>query len=96
MPATSRNVRLNERRERLRQRCEAERQQLAREATAIEADLGRIDRGVRLTRAVFSKPVIVTASIAAVTMLGPGRVLRLLTRGLALWSTARRVAKSFR
>jgi hypothetical protein len=87
---------LSERRESLRQRCEAERQQLAREAEAIEANLGRIDRGVRLTRAVFSKPALVTASVAAVTMLGPGRTLRVLTRGLAIWSTVRRVAKLFR
>jgi hypothetical protein len=96
MPGASRTVVLNERRELLRQRSEAERRQLAREAAAIEADFGRIDHGVRLARAVFSKPAIVTASCAAVTMLGPGRTLRLLTRGLALWSTVRQIRKLFR
>jgi len=83
------------RRELLQQRCAFEREQLAQEAQTVEADLGRIDRGVRIARAL-TKPAVVTAGVAALTMLGPGRALKLVGRGLMLWSTAKRIFKSVR
>lgn len=83
------------RRELLQQRCAFEREQLAHEAESVEAELGRIDRGVRLARAL-TRPAVVTAGVAALTMLGPGRALKLVGRGLMLWSTAKRLFKTVR
>lgn len=93
--ADSRENERARRRELLQQRCAFEREQLAQEAQAVETDLGRIDRGVRLVRAL-TKPTVVTAGVAALTMLGPGRALKLVGRGLMLWSTAKRIFKRSR
>jgi YqjK-like protein len=91
----SRDTELARRRELLRERCAFEREQLAHEAESVEANLGRIDRGVKIVRAL-TKPAVVTAGVAALTMFGPGRAFKLLGRGLMLWSTARKIFKSAR
>jgi len=93
--AQSRNIELARRRELLQQRCAFEREGLAQEAHAVEADLGRIDRGVKIARAL-SKPAVVTVGVALLTMFGPGRALKLLGRSLMMWSTAKRLLKSAR
>jgi len=93
--AEGRALELARRRELLQQRCVFEREQLAQEAQAVEADLGQIDHGIRIARA-FTKPAMVTAGVAALTMFGPGRALKFLGRGLMLWSSARKIFKSVR
>jgi YqjK-like protein len=93
--AEARDIELARRREVLQQRCAFEREQLAQEAEMVEADLGRIDRGVKIARAL-TKPAIVTAGVAALTMFGPGRALKFLGRGLMLLSAARKVFNSVR
>ncbi|HEU4655168.1 MAG TPA: YqjK family protein [Steroidobacteraceae bacterium] len=93
MPAESRTAALSRRREQLQQRCAIERSQVAQEAEVIETDLGRIDRGLKIARAVLTNPAVISVGVAAISMWGPGRALKLVARGLMLWSSVRRMGK---
>ncbi len=96
MPSESRSSALTRRREQLQQRCAVERGQLAHEVETIETDLGRIDRGLRMVRTVVTHPAVISIGVAAISMWGPGRALKLVARGLMLWSSVRRMGKIVR
>ena len=54
-------------------------------------ELTRIDRSVAIVRRFVSKPVLVTAAVAALTLIGPGRALRWITRGTLWYGVAKRM-----
>jgi hypothetical protein len=70
-------------------RSAVQRQQLAQSAAEIEHELGRLDRGVAVVRRVLRQPAMIGAAIVVVALIGPKRLLRLATRGLMWYSTAR-------
>jgi hypothetical protein len=89
-PATpDRAEQLAYRRARLRAQCDIQRRQLAQVAADIERELNGIDRVVLLMRRVASKPVLVSAAVALLSLLGPGRALRWVSQG-AFWYGAGR------
>lgn len=81
---------LAERRRRLQARCAAQRKQLAEHAKVIEQELAGIDRTVAMVKRFVSKPALVAASVAALTMIGPKRALRWVMQGTLWWGTAKR------
>jgi hypothetical protein len=70
-------------------RCAVQRRQLGESAEEIEHELGRLDRGVAIVRRVLRHPAMIGGAIAVVALVGPQRLLRLATKGLMLYSTAR-------
>jgi hypothetical protein len=74
-------------------RCAVQRRQLAESAEEIQHELGRLDRGLEAVRRVLRSPALIGGAIAVVALVGPGRLLRLATRGLMLYSTARQLLR---
>lgn len=80
-------------RETLRLRCAMQRRQLGESASAIEHQLHGIDHAVRLVRGFASKPTLVTAGIAALSLIGPKKALRWVSQGAFWYTTLKRLAK---
>ena len=74
-------------------RCAVQRQQLATSAEEIEHELGRLDRGLAAVRRVLRSPALIGGAVAIVALVGPRRLLRLGTRGLMFYSTARQLIR---
>jgi hypothetical protein len=94
-PIMDRGTELARRRARLRAQCDQQRRELAMHAAQIELELSRIDRSVDMVRSFVSKPVLIAASIAALTMIGPRRALRWITKGTMWYGVAKRVLGAF-
>lgn len=86
-----RGTELAQRRARLRAQCELQRRDLSMQAAQIELELSRIDRGVDRVRGFVSKPALIAASVAALTIVGPRRALRWITKGTMWYGVAKRV-----
>jgi hypothetical protein len=76
-------------------RIAVQRQQLGETAEEIEHQLGRVDRGLAAIRRVLSSPVLIVGAVAIVALVGPRRLLRVSTKGLMLYSTARQLMGTF-
>lgn len=90
-----RGTELAQRRARLRAQCELQRRDLALQATQIERELSRIDRSVEVVRSFLNKPALVAAGVAALTLIGPRRALRWITKGTMWYGVAKRVVGAF-
>lgn len=88
----SRAQQLASRRARLREQCDIQRRQLGAIAADLQYELSGIDRTVLMMRRVTSKPVIVSAAVALLTLVGPKRALRWVTKGAFWYSAGKRVA----
>lgn len=86
---------LAERRVRLRAQCALERRQLAAHAAEIEHKLSRIDRSVAIARRWIRKPALVVAAVAALTLIGPARALRWVSRGAMWYGVAKRALGAY-
>lgn len=86
---------LAERRARLRAQCAMERRQLGEQAETIERELDGIDRSVAIVRSFISKPALVAAGVAALTLIGPARALRWAMQGTLWWSTGKRLLGAY-
>jgi hypothetical protein len=82
--ALSRAEQLASRRARLREECDIQRRHLGAIAAELQYELSGIDRTVLMMRRVASKPVVVSAGVALLTLIGPKRALRWATKG-AFW-----------
>lgn len=80
---------------RLRAQCAQQRRQLAADAAEIEHTLSRIDRSVAIVRRFISKPALVAAGVAALTLIGPARALRWITRGAMWYGVAKRLLGTY-
>jgi hypothetical protein len=80
-------------RESLRNRCSLQRGQLAQSVAEIERQLGGIDRAVQLVRGIASKPTLITAGVAALTLLGPKKAVRWISQGAFWYATGKRLAQ---
>jgi hypothetical protein len=77
---------LTARRIALQAQCAAQRQELSRVHGDIERGVAPIDRAVETLRAFL--PVLAIAGIAGLIIVGPGRTLALVRRGLSVATTA--------
>lgn len=89
---STRLVELAQRRERLQQRCELQRQQVSAWAQHIEARLSGWDRGLNFLSFFTRRPAIVAAGIAGVFMFGLKRMLGWLGQGSLVIGLARKLA----
>lgn len=90
-----RGAELAQRRARLRAQCELQRRDLAAQSALIEVELSRIDRSVEIVRSFVSKPALVAAGVAALTIIGPRRALRWITQGTMWYGVAKRMFGAF-
>lgn len=77
----------------LRLRSAVQRQQLGETMNEIEHQLSGVDRGIARTTRVLKNPAVIVGGIAIVAMVGPKRLVRLLTRGAVIYSTAKRLMR---
>lgn len=80
------------RRAELQARCAQQRLELGAQVRAIEEGLGRIDRTVAVVRKVVKSPLLVGIGVAAITLIGPSRILRWVSRATMWYPLVRRVA----
>lgn len=59
----------------------------------IETHLAGIDRGVEVARRILKHPLVLAGGIALFALIGPGKILRIASRGALLFSTGKRVMK---
>ena len=84
---------LERRRAVLLARSSLQRAELVAGVDQITARLERIDQRIDAVRRVLRRPWLLTGAIAAVGMLlGPSKLVRIVSRGALWFSTARRVA----
>ena len=74
----------------LRLRASVQRRELGATMNEIEHQLSGIDRGLARATRVLRNPAVIVGGVAIVAMVGPKRLLRLLTKGAVLYSTAKR------
>lgn len=83
------------RRAELRAKCELQREELAQHANHIEGELSRIDRTVAIVRSFVNKPTLIVAAAVALTLIGPARALRWVSKGAMWYGIARRMLGTF-
>jgi hypothetical protein len=93
---SDRQLELAARRAELLAQSTAHREQLKLLAGDIQERLAGVDRAIEVARAVAKKPTVIAGAIAMVSFIGPGRVLRALTRSAMFIATGRRVVSLFR
>jgi hypothetical protein len=94
-PNGDRAAELAYRRMQLRAHCEQQRRQLGERSLEVEGELGGIDRTVTVVRSVLSAPALVAAGVAALTLIGPRRAVRWITRGTFWYATGKQLLGAF-
>jgi hypothetical protein len=74
----------------LRLRAAVQRRQLGASMNEIEHQLSGVDRGIARATRVLKNPVVIIGGVALVAMVGPKRLMRWVTKGALLYSTAKR------
>lgn len=87
----SRAEQLANQRARLREQCDIQRRHLGAIAADLQYELSGIDRTVLMMRRVASKPIVVSAGVALLTLIGPKRALRWATKGAFWYSAGKKV-----
>jgi YqjK-like protein len=82
---------LADRRAQLQLKAAAHRQQLGELVDSIEARTQGIDQVLLKARPFVRKPVLFAGAAAILLFVGPGRALRLLGKGMLMFSAARRL-----
>jgi YqjK-like protein len=92
-----RALELAQRREALVARSSAQRHEVAAAAAEITARLDRIDQRIEAVRRFFRRPWLLAGAVAAaLVLLGPRKLLQIVSRSAFLFSTAQRVAQLVR
>ncbi|MBM4220571.1 MAG: hypothetical protein FJ170_01340 [Gammaproteobacteria bacterium] len=83
---------IEQRRARLLQRCAVQREDICSEIQSIEAQLGGVQRGLRIVQGLTTLPGLLVAgsALAILAATGRGRAVQLLSTGLGLWAAVRR------
>lgn len=84
------------RRAELQARCEAQRLMLAEQVAAIEERFHATDSMLGVVRSVITKPAVLAGGMALLLTLGRSGWWSKLSRGLILFSTARRVYRALK
>jgi hypothetical protein len=87
---------LAEREARLRERCAAQRAEVAREVASIEARFERIDRVARIARQALLHPAVIVGAVVALFTIGRSRGMKLVGRLYVLSTAARRLVQTIR
>lgn len=74
----------------LRLRASVQRRELGATMNDIEHQLSGIDRGLARATRVLKNPAVIVGGVALVAMVGPKRLMRWITKGAVLYSTAKR------
>ena len=74
----------------LRLRAAVQRRQLGASMNEIEHQLSGVDRGIARATRVIKNPVVIIGGVALVAIVGPKRLMRWVTKGALLYSTAKR------
>jgi YqjK-like protein len=77
----------------LRLRMAVQRRELGATMHDIEHQLGGVDRGIARVSRVLRNPAVIVGGVAIVAMVGPKRLVRWLTKGAMLYSTAKRLIR---
>lgn len=77
----------------LRLRAAVQRRELGSTMNNIEHQLSGVDRGIAATTRVLKNPAIIIGGVALVAMVGPKRLMRWITKGALVYSTAKRVMR---
>jgi uncharacterized membrane-anchored protein len=93
---SDRQLELAARREALIAQSTAHREQLKLLAADIQERLAGVDHAIEVARTVAKKPTVIAGAIAMVSFIGPGRVLRALTRSAMFIATGRRLVSFWR
>jgi YqjK-like protein len=93
MTMRARLIALAERRARLAQRAQGEREQLATLLERGEAALAWLEPGRRLLQTLARRPLIVVAAVALLFVLRPRRTFKWLLSGWSLWRLYRQASR---
>ena len=74
----------------LRLRAAVQRREMGATMNDIEHQLSGVDRGVARVSRVLKNPAVIVGGVALVAMVGPKRLMRWVTKGALLYSTAKR------
>jgi hypothetical protein len=74
----------------LRLRAAVQRRELGATVNEIEHQLSGVDRGIARVSSVLKNPAVIVGGVALVAMVGPKRLMRWITKGAVLYSTAKR------
>ena len=74
----------------LRLRAAVQRRELGATMNEIEHQLSGIDRGLGRATRILRNPAVIVGGVAIVAMVGPKRLVRWITKGAVLYSTAKR------
>jgi hypothetical protein len=74
----------------LRLRAAVQRRELGATMNEIEHQLSGVDRGLERAARVLRNPAVIVGGVALVAMVGPKRLMRWVTKGALLYSTAKR------
>jgi len=77
----------------LRLRAAVQRRQLGSSMNEIEHHLSGLDRGVGAAQRLAKNPAVLIGSVAVVALIGPKRLMRWVSRGALIYSTARRLIR---
>lgn len=87
------NSALEARRAYLLQRCTTQREQLCSAVNDIEEQFASVQRGIRIVQKLVTLPGLLVAGslLTMIAIKGRKRTLQLISTGLALWATVRRL-----
>lgn len=77
----------------LRLRSAVQRRELGDTMNDIEHQLSGLDRGIATATRVLRKPAVILGGVALVALIGPKRLMRLMTKGALVYSTAKRLLR---
>jgi YqjK-like protein len=89
----ARLITLAERRARLAQRAQGEREQLATLLERGDGALAWLEPGRRMLQALARRPLLVAAAVALLFVLRPRRTLKWLASGWSLWRLYRQASR---
>jgi hypothetical protein len=74
----------------LRLRSAVQRRQLGSTMNEIESHLSGLDRGLGAAQRLMRNPAVLVGGVAVVALIGPKRLMRWVSRGALIYTTARR------
>jgi hypothetical protein len=77
----------------LRLRSAVQRRELGDTMSDIEHQLSGVDRGIATATRVLKNPAVIVGGVALVALIGPKRLMRLMTKGALVYSTAKRLLR---
>lgn len=74
----------------LRLRSAVQRRELGATMNEIEHHLSGLDRGIGAAQRLVKNPAVLVGAVAVVALVGPKRLMRWVSRGALIYTTARR------